>query len=68
MLARYQTNRLRALRKSFESWRLKSDAQKVIERLHAAIQVELTQKNSQNQALVQALQAKQEDLQRELAK
>ena len=44
MLARYQTNRLRALRRSFESWRLKSDAQKVIERLQAAIQVELAQK------------------------
>ena len=68
MLARYQINRLRALRRSFESWRLKSDAQKVIERLQAAIQVELAQKKMQNQSLVQALQAKQEDLQRELAK
>ena len=33
MLARFQTSRVRALKKAFEAWRLKSDAAKVIERL-----------------------------------
>ena len=33
ILARFQTNRLKSLRQAFESWRLRVDATKVIERL-----------------------------------
>jgi len=33
MMNRYQTNRMKALRRAFESWRLASDAAKVIERM-----------------------------------
>ena len=41
LLNRYETNRVRALKRAFESWKLTSDAEKVIERLQAVIKREL---------------------------
>jgi len=68
MLTKFQTNRLRALRKAFESWRLRNEAAKMIERIQTTLKAELALKEGQNQKLVKALQAKQADLQGELAK
>ena len=68
ILARFQTSRLRALRKAFESWRLTADAAKVVERLQHAIKQELDSTSTTRQKLVQALQTKQAELKRELAK
>ena len=67
-MTKFQTNRLRALRKAFESWKLRNEAAKMIERIQSAIKAELALKEGQNQKLVKALQAKQADLQGELAK
>ena len=41
MLNRYQTNRARALKRAFESWRLATDAAKVIERISVTIKSEI---------------------------
>lgn len=67
-MTKFQTNRLRALRKAFESWKLRNEAAKMIERIQSAIKAELALKEGQNQKLVKALQAKQADLKGELAK
>jgi len=67
-LTKFQTNRLKALRKAFESWKLRNEAAKMIERIQSTIKAELALKEGQNQKLVKALQAKQADLQGELAK
>lgn len=48
MLSRFQTNRMRALRKGFEGWKLKCDAAKTIERLQIAIEAEMAQKKTQS--------------------
>ena len=68
ILTKFQTNRLKALRKAFESWKLRNEAAKMIERIQSTIKAELALKEGQNQKLVKALQAKQADLQGELAK
>lgn len=68
IMTKFQTNRLRALRKAFESWKLRNEAAKMIERIQSAIKAELALKEGQNQKLVKALQAKQADLKGELAK
>jgi len=59
---------MRALRKAFEAWRLKIDAEKVIERLQKAIAMELAEKQNHSQVLVTQLKERQEVLKRELAK
>lgn len=68
MLNRYQTNRVRALKQAFESWRLATDAAKVIERISATIKSELNTAHAQNQSLVKTLKQKQAELKAELAK
>ena len=68
MLNRYQTNRARALKRAFESWRLATDAAKVIERISATIKSEINTAHTQNQSLVKSLKQKQAELKSELAK
>ena len=41
IMARFQANRVQALRRVFEVWRLRSDASRVIERLQNAIKDEI---------------------------
>ena len=68
MLTRFQTNRMRALRKAFESWRLRSDAAKIIERLQKAIAAELAQKQNHSEDLIEQLKVRKEELIREVSK
>ena len=49
IINRYQANRMRALRKAFENWRLRSDAAKVIERLQETIKTEMSSKQEKSQ-------------------
>ncbi len=58
ILTRFQSNRLGALRKTFESWRLKVEGAKMIGRIQDTIKSELTHKEGQDRELMQALQKK----------
>ena len=58
MLNRYQTNRVRAMKRAFESWRLATDAAKVIERIQKAVESELATAKNQSESIVKTLQQK----------
>ena len=59
---------MRALRKAFESWRLRSDAAKIVERLQKAIAAELAQKQNHSEDLIEQLKVRKEELIREVSK
>lgn len=55
ILARYQKNRLKAVRKAFESWKLRSQAATLVQKLQKTLKEEVGKKKKANESLIKAL-------------